>query len=140
MTDQRTKRRTTYSCHKKNKVLCPDLCILEDYGKKPPDSYWENFPKNSSPESPLCDIYVVKLIEMCKEKSHLLTDSQKARADTCADSLVNGADSCQKFSLPSCFQKNAANTITHGKEVADAIASWLRKGFAAGPFDSPPLR
>ena len=29
--------------------------------------------------------------------------------------------------------------MKYGKEVTDTIAHWVKSGFAAGPFDSPPL-
>jgi hypothetical protein len=120
--------------------LCPDLTILDDYSKAAPDSYWEAFPKNSLPDKPSCDVNIQNLSSLCEEKDHLLTNSQISRANTCKENLMKGASSFQKDPLPACFQKNANNTVTYGKEVADAIASWVSKGFVAGPFDNPPVK
>jgi type IV secretory pathway VirB4 component len=118
--------------------LCPDLKILDDYSNTASDSYWEEFPKNSLPDTLSCDVNIQNLVLMCNEKEHLLTSKQILRANTCIENLMEGASSLQKDVLPACFQSNANNTVTYGKEVADAIASWVSKGFVAGPFDNPP--
>jgi hypothetical protein len=92
-----------------------------------------------SPETPSCDVNTQKLVSMCNKKEHLLTSDQILRANTCITNLMEGASSFQKDFLPACFQSNANNTVKYGKEVADAIASWVSKGFVAGPFDTPPV-
>jgi hypothetical protein len=120
--------------------LCPELPVLKDYSVNPQSDYWDSFPKKGLPAVPSCDVNIPLLEELCKAKDSLLCDSERVRAHTCIDNLKNGASSFQKGTLPTCFQKNAPNTLLHGREVSDAIASWLKKGFAAGPFDSPPLQ
>jgi hypothetical protein len=45
---------------------------------------------------------------------------------------------CVKKDLGPCFVKNSKAAITHGAAVTDAIASWIQKGFVAGPFCAPP--
>jgi hypothetical protein len=35
--------------------------------------------------------------------------------------------------------KNSRAAITHGAQVTDSIACWIKKGFVAGPFKSPPF-
>jgi len=35
--------------------------------------------------------------------------------------------------------KNTPSTAENGREVADTIATWLKKGFVSGPFLEPPL-
>jgi hypothetical protein len=77
------------------------------------------------------------LEKLCKTKDSMLSNSERERAHTCIENLKNGASSFQIGSLPACYQKNASNTLLHGREVSDAVASWLKKGFAGGPFDSP---
>jgi hypothetical protein len=123
-----------------NKILCPDIPILADYSKGADKSYWDSFPKNPLPDKPVCEVDINKLVMLSKKHSDQLTFCEKLRTNTCIDNLSLGASSFQKDSLPACFQKNATNTVTHGREVSDAVASWLRKGFAAGPFDSPPVK
>jgi hypothetical protein len=114
--------------------------VLKDYSVNPKPEYWENFPSKALPTEPTCEVNVPLLAKLCSRKVHMLTNSERIRAHTCIDNLKNGASSFQKSPLPACYQKNAANTVTHGREVSDAIASWLKKGFAAGPFDTPPLQ
>ena len=31
------------------------------------------------------------------------------------------------------------STLDHGAQLTDTVADWVKKGFVAGPFDSPPL-
>jgi hypothetical protein len=124
----------------KNKVLCPELPVLSDYSKPPQAEYWDNFPKNPVPVKPVSDISASKLAQKVKDRSEMLTDAEKFRAETCIKNLTLGAGSFQRFPLPACYQQNSTDVAKYGKEVADAIASWVKKGFAAGPFDYPPLR
>jgi hypothetical protein len=39
-----------------------------------------------------------------------------------------------------CSVPNSKNAIKFGSEVTDSIASWITKGFVAGPFKSPPTK
>ena len=41
--------------------------------------------------------------------------------------------------MPSSSVKNAPSATKYGEEMTDAIAYWIKSGFACGPFDSPPL-
>jgi hypothetical protein len=123
-----------------NKVLCPELPVLSDYFKKIPDSYWEEFPKNELPKAPFSDISAEKLNDEISKRSAILTESEISRAKATVDNLKYGASSFQKSDLPPCFEKNAPGIESFGKEVSDTIASWLKKKFAAGPFDEPPVK
>jgi hypothetical protein len=40
---------------------------------------------------------------------------------------------------PLLSKKNSKAAFNLGQDVTDSIASWIKKGFVAGPFDSPPL-
>jgi hypothetical protein len=66
-------------------------------------------------------------------------DSEKQRATKCIDYLTNGAPAFQKTSLGPCAVKNSKAAFIHGSEVTDSIATWIKKGFVAGPFFSPPV-
>jgi hypothetical protein len=125
---------------KKNKVLCPDLPILDDYTKDPPDSYWASFPKNEFPKHPTCEINIDKFKAIIEQNKSKLSKVQLDRAHRCIVSLEQGADSFQKLNLPGCQVANAANLDKYGREVADTIASWVQKKFVAGPFDQPPVK
>lgn len=68
-----------------------------------------------------------------------LTFAEKTRAIKCLKNFELGADSFQKTELPSCFVSNCKSTIKHGGLVTDTLATWIKKDFVAGPFDSPPF-
>jgi hypothetical protein len=92
------------------------------------------------PTTPLTNINVKALQNLIEEKKQRLTEQQLLRAYRCIDYLVNGADAFQKSPLPACFLKNADSTFDFWREVTDTIAVWVKKGFAAGPFKTPPIK
>jgi hypothetical protein len=84
-------------------------------------------------------INVEKLKEIIQSSSKNLLVSEKQRAAKCIDYLTNGAPAFQKTSLGPCVVKNSKAAFAHGSEVTDSIATWIKKGFVAGPFFSPPV-
>jgi len=90
------------------------------------------------PVKPETSIDVGKLEQMVEFQKPRMTSHQYERSMKAVMYLKDGAPSFQKTSLPSCFVKNASCAIKHGKEVTEAIATWINEGFAAGPFDRPP--
>jgi len=49
--------------------------------------------------------------------------------------LKDGADiGCKGMARTASFSKNAASAIQCGYQVSDAVAAWITKGFASGPF------
>jgi hypothetical protein len=115
-------------------VLSPNLPVLDSYYSDPPDSYWEKFPHCDIPEKPTCDINVCNLSELVNSRKDVLSRTEFARARKCISNLSSGASSFQINELPSCQILNPDNISKYGKEVSDTIASWVQKGFAAGPF------
>jgi hypothetical protein len=69
-----------------------------------------------------------------------LTECQFLRGERLISDLRIGATSEQMFDLPACSVPNSVSTVEFGREVTDSVASWLKKGLAAGPFDMPPLK
>jgi hypothetical protein len=65
---------------------------------------------------------------------------QYNRALKALDYLCNGAPACQKSDLPGCFVNNASNTLLHGQAVTENIATWIKEGYASGPFSDPPCK
>ena len=61
------------------------------------------------------------------------------RAKKCILFLKSGAPAYQLKELPPIFCSNVPSTAKHGQLVTDTIGVWIKKGFASGPFDSPPL-
>jgi hypothetical protein len=67
-----------------------------------------------------------------------LTKAQWDRAVRTLEYLECGAPSHQKKVLGPCKVENSSVTIRNGAAITDNIATWVDKGYAAGPFDSPP--
>jgi hypothetical protein len=131
----------TYSIEpQKNKVLCPDLPILHSYIGTPPDSYWSQFPKCDLLTSIQCDIDIEELSRRILKNEEVLSEAELNRAKVCLADLLEGVSSFQRTELPPVLVDNGANIDKYGREVADTIASWVRKGFAAGPFKEPPVK
>jgi hypothetical protein len=112
-----------------NKVLCPDLPVLGDYYQKIPETYWNSFPYSDLPTIPLSKISPSALQKIIDDNKEGLLDSEIKRANTCIGNLEAGASSFQKTTLPACYEANASGIESFGKEVSDAIASWITKGF-----------
>jgi len=105
----------------------------------PPSSFWSHFPSNSLPTKIFSKANPEVIESLTKEKSKNLTIGEIEKSKRIVSFLRHGGDSCQKSSLPPCFVKNASSALLYGENVTDAIAHWLVKGFASGPFDTPPL-
>jgi hypothetical protein len=54
--------------------------------------------------------------------------------------LRYGAPSYQKSELKGCYVKNATSAYENSDAVEKTIASWVEKGFVAGPFNEPPVK
>ena len=53
--------------------------------------------------------------------------------------LAEGASAYQKVQLPPLNSVNSRSATENGILLTDTIATWVKKGFVAGPFDTPPL-
>ncbi len=62
-----------------------------------------------------------------------------SRAKKCISYLSSGAPAFQKSALGPCSVKNSKDAFEFGIQVTDSIASWIKKCFVAGPFESPPF-
>ena len=50
-----------------------------------------------------------------------------------------GEEAFQKSELPPISTRNSKSSVVHGRLLIDTIASWIKKGFVAGPFVTPPV-
>ena len=106
------------------------LPALDRYDKAAPDHYWEQFPVYK-PETGQALVNHRVLVEMAQE--HGCEDWDRLFR-VCQD-LRYGADiGCRGAYRAPSFSKNANSSFKFGEQVSDEIASWLKKGFAAGPF------
>jgi hypothetical protein len=129
---------TSIDDHKSKLSEWPHLKILDDYSKPPPEDFWQSFPSRPLPLIAETDIDICELENQIREKKHRMTSHQLERCQRTVDYLKNGAPSFQCSDLPGCFVKNSSSTIVHGREVTENVATWVREGYAAGPFNSPP--
>jgi hypothetical protein len=121
------------------KLNCPDVPELKVYTKDPGKGFWDKIPKVPLPSRPETKINIDVLeFQLYKHRSDL-TECQFLRGKRLISDLRQGAISDQIYDLPGCVIPNSASTVIYGREVTDSIVSWLKKGFAAGPFESPPL-
>ena len=77
--------------------------------------------------------------ELINKASEKMTACELRRAKKVVSDLRNGAEAFQKSELPPVNGVNAQSTFTHGQLLTDTIATWVKKGFVAGPFDCPPV-
>ena len=118
----------------------PEIVVLQDYRCKPPAEFWDSFPKADMPTEVSTRVNVDKMENMVDKAKGKMLPFQLERARKAISYLRKGAPAHQKLPpLPACFNKNTASTYLHGEAVVDTVATWVKNGFAAGPFDTPPL-
>jgi len=120
------------------KLKWQDIPHLSDYSTPPEPEFWKNFPRCDLPKCAETNINVSVLEKKVSEHRNKMTIHQYERSLKAIDYLRNGAPAFQEKNLPGCYVKNAASTLRYGREITDNIATWVKEGFAAGPFDSPP--
>jgi hypothetical protein len=76
----------------------------------------------------------VVLEEKIEKAKGKMLPNQFARAKKALSFLRYGAPAYQKISLPRCKITNTPFTAEYGVDVADTIASWVKKGYVSGPF------
>ena len=116
-----------------------EIRILDNYEVDPEYSFWENFPRRSLPEQVSSRVNIKNFkeeIELAKPK---MSEMEKKRADKVIKSLSEGADTFLESVLPPMNTKNAKSAYENGAVLTDTIATWIMKGFVAGPFDFPPV-
>jgi hypothetical protein len=66
--------------------------------------------------------------------------SEKYKAQKAIDSLSGNRPVKLIKELPPLKEKNAKSAVENGAAMTDVLATWLKKGFVAGPFGSPPCK
>ena len=114
---------------------------LKDYKGKAPKEFWEIFPKSDLPKEPSTGVNVRNLEKMLEEEKEHLLSQQLARGARVCKNLREGASACQKEPpLGSEHVKHAKSTFLYGEVITDNVATWVKEGFVAGPFDEPPTK
>jgi len=121
------------------KTKNPEIPVLPAYNVDPGEKFWKLFPSHILPKSAETKVDGMILLRLLNSNRDKLTKAQYQRGLRAVSYVAEGATCAQKTELPSCMQKNAKNAMIYGEAVTDTVASWVKEGFAAGPFDSPPL-
>jgi len=121
------------------KRKCEEIPILANYAVAPLDFFWKYFPSKPLPSVLETALDVNKFKELSKTCINWFY-AQIKRASTVIHNLTHGAPTHQMLELPSLDDRNCPSAIEYGKEVTDCVATWVKSGFAAGPFVTPPLK
>jgi len=117
----------------------PEIPTLSSYNKCPDEDFWKLFPSRELPKHAETNVDGEALQDMLLRKRDSLTEMQFARGMKTVNYVKHGADCAQSSELPACMQKNAKNAVQYGDAVTDTVATWIKQGFVAGPFNSPPM-
>jgi len=112
---------------------------LENYHSDPGDSFWENFPFRALPTKAESSINVKELRNLINKNSAKLNKHQLKRAKRVCRDISRGGDAYQLSDLPPVCVPNTSSAYEHGRMLTDKIATWVEKGFVAGPFKYPPV-
>jgi hypothetical protein len=117
----------------------PDIPELECYEGRFPENFWLSFPYNPLRGIPRSNIDVKMLGALLSERSPYLRGCEIARGKKVIAYVTDGAPSHQSYCLPPVHCRNASTAYENGRFLTDTIAEWLKAGFVAGPFNSPPV-
>ena len=112
---------------------------LENYKSTPDEEFWKTFPKRGLPTEAATKINVRKLEEYVENVKGNITISELRRAKKVILDLKHGAEAYQKEDLPPIRTRNAESAFEHGEALTDEIATWIKKGYVAGPFNCSPV-
>jgi hypothetical protein len=116
----------------------PDIPALKSYSSPPNESFWELFPTHypSDLKQTVNISNLKKYIDICW---HDWTLPQKRTATKAVAFLEAKVPAPLKQSLPGLIEKNAPSALENGEFITDVLATWVKKGFVAGPFREPPM-
>jgi hypothetical protein len=109
----------------------PMLPVLDSYKCITDQGFWELFPVNyiQPAKSNIC---AIKLEEKILEAG-LLVDAQIEKV---LGWIRDGAEiGCTGRFRAASFSRNTKGAYCHGRQVSDAIAAWVKQGYALGPVE-----
>ena len=113
---------------------------LASYIVDPGEDFWKIFPRRDLPKRAETRLNVRNLAKELKKEEERMSDTEKRRARQLLEDLTRGAGAYQKEpALPPVTVQNSESAFKYGRLLTDKIASWIKKGFVAGPFDNPPV-
>jgi hypothetical protein len=116
---------------KQFKPKFPMLPVLSDYSQISSDDFWNVFPVNfiQPAKSNIC---ADKLVEMAG-KSGLGQDPEVLKV---VQWVRHGAEiGCKGRFRAASVSKNTKGAYAAGRQVSDAIAAWVKQGYAFGPVE-----
>ena len=116
-----------------------EIPVLEDYTGIPDEDFWVNFPKRELPCQASTRVDINKFRQHVEDVKERMSNTEVRRADRTLNDLTAGASSYQKGELPPLWSENSKSATDNGALLTDTIATWVKKGFVAGPFDTPPM-
>jgi hypothetical protein len=116
----------------------PEIPLLENYGIPPSDMFWKSFPSNYPTGFRSGGVNVSEFENLIKSCQGKWTWPEKITAEKALKHLRGEKRVRLIKDLPPLIEKNAKSAIENGSAMTDVLATWLKKGFVAGPFNSPP--
>lgn len=129
---------------------CPCLCDIyvmffsQDYSVSPPQDFWDNFPSFPLPgvNDKNTPINVDALNEEYLAMYDKITGDQRFNMQRTIDNMRNGADALiDPSQLTPMSDENSKSVLQPdvGRFYTDQLATMVKNGFVAGPFDTSPL-
>ena len=118
----------------------PEIPPLDNYSKSAPDWFWEKFPKSDPAVLNRRKLNVKNLKKLIQKCWFDWTPAQRETAKRALRNADGGAHTKLKKSLGPLKAKNVRSAHKNGMWMTDVIASWVKKGFVAGPFTRAPLK
>jgi hypothetical protein len=125
--------------NQKQKKKCPEIPTLPSYSLPPPQTFWDIFPASPLPSHPVSKIDFLCLKSLAVPLFPQMTTDQVDRTLRTVHELENGSTAPLSHDLPGIRISNSRSVIQHGEEFTDTLASWVKKGYVAGPFPAPPV-
>jgi hypothetical protein len=119
---------------------CPEVPSLTNYNLPPPVSFWSSFPHRALPSQPVTPLDVTSLSKIISEVEHILQPHQVKRAGVLLYELEHGVTVPFSHQLQSISVKNTPSVYEFGVNFTDTVATWVKKGFVAGPFSFEPMQ
>ena len=124
---------------KRHEIKKMEIPLLASYEKGADGEFWNKFPKKDLPRNASTRVNIDALKERVEGVKNFMTCTKARRADRVLSDLATGAEANQKCELPPLNSYNAKSAYDNGALLTDVIATWIKKGFVAGPFDAPPM-
>ena len=122
-----------------NSLKNPEIPVLKSYEGSAEDDFWEKFPKRELPERATTRVNVERFRSPVDDVKCKMSATEVRRANKVLEYLSEGAGAYQRGELPPLNSANSKTAYENGALLTDTIATWIKKEFVAGPFNTPPM-